>query len=154
MASYQYVYHMDGVLKTYFGGKKTFENIRLSFLPGVKIGVVGVNGSGKSTLLRIMAGQDKDFSGEARAAKGATVGYLPQEMGCGSGMTCWRRLREWQDAGVWQRLHELLLAKLNEADRIDWSRAAIDSSHVRAFGGAKRPARAPSTARDAAPSTT
>jgi transposase len=80
--------------------------------------------------------------------------YLPQEMGCGSGMTCWRRLREWQDAGVWQRLHELLLAKLNEADRIDWSRAAIDSSHVRAFGGAKRPARAPSTARDAAPSTT
>jgi transposase len=61
--------------------------------------------------------------------------YLPQEMGCGSGMTCWRRLREWQEAGVWQRLHELLLAKLNEADRIDRSRAAIDSSHVRAFGG-------------------
>jgi transposase len=61
--------------------------------------------------------------------------YLPQEMGLGSGMTCWRRLREWQQAGVWQRLHELLLAKLNEADRIDWSRAAIDSSHVRAFGG-------------------
>ena len=58
--------------------------------------------------------------------------YLPQEMGCGSGMTCWRRLREWQEAGVWQRLHELLLAKLNQADRIDWSRAAIDSSHVRA----------------------
>lgn len=49
--------------------------------------------------------------------------YLPQEMGCGSGMTCWRRLREWQQAGVWQQLHELLLAKLNEADRIDWSRS-------------------------------
>jgi transposase len=80
--------------------------------------------------------------------------YLPQEMGCGSGMTCWRRLREWQEAGVWQRLHELLLAKLNEADRIDWSRAAIDSSHVRAFGGAPRPARARSTAPGAAPSTT
>ncbi|SEH63699.1 energy-dependent translational throttle protein EttA [Paracoccus alkenifer] len=79
MASYQYVYHMDGVSKTYPGGKKTFENIRLSFLPGVKIGVVGVNGAGKSTLLRIMAGIDKDFSGEAWAAKGATVGYLPQE---------------------------------------------------------------------------
>jgi transposase len=52
--------------------------------------------------------------------------YLPQEMGCGSGVTCWRRLREWQEAGVWQRLHELLLAKLHEADLIDWSRAAID----------------------------
>src|SRR6476469_150538 len=60
---------------------------------------------------------------------------LPQEMGCGSGMTCWRRLREWQQAGVWQRLHELLLAKLHEGDRIDWSRAAIDSSQIRAFGG-------------------
>lgn len=79
MASYQYVYHMDGVSKTYPGGKKCFENIRLSFLPGVKIGVVGVNGAGKSTLLRIMAGSDRDFSGEAWAAKGAKVGYLPQE---------------------------------------------------------------------------
>ncbi|THD85063.1 energy-dependent translational throttle protein EttA [Aliigemmobacter aestuarii] len=79
MASYQFVYHMDGVSKTYPGGKKCFENIRLNFLPGVKIGVVGVNGAGKSTLLRIMAGIDKDFTGEAWAAKGATVGYLPQE---------------------------------------------------------------------------
>jgi transposase len=65
--------------------------------------------------------------------------YLPQEMGCGSGMTCWRRLHEWQQQGVWQRLHELLLAKLREIDRIDWSRAAIDSSHVRAVGGASKP---------------
>jgi ATP-binding cassette ChvD family protein len=79
MASYQYVYHMDGVSKAYPGGKKCFENIRLNFLPGVKIGVVGVNGSGKSTLLRIMAGLDKDFQGEAWAAKGVRVGYLPQE---------------------------------------------------------------------------
>ena len=79
MASYQYVYHMDGVSKTYPGGKKCFENIRLSFLPGVKIGVVGVNGAGKSTLLRIMAGLDKDFTGAAWAAKDARVGYLPQE---------------------------------------------------------------------------
>ncbi|ETX28449.1 energy-dependent translational throttle protein EttA [Roseivivax isoporae] len=79
MASYQYVYHMDGVSKTYPGGKKCFENIRLSFLPGVKIGVVGVNGAGKSTLMKIMAGIDKDFSGEAWAAEGARVGYLPQE---------------------------------------------------------------------------
>ena len=68
--------------------------------------------------------------------------HLPQEMGCGSGMTCWRRLQEWQQAGVWQRLHELLLAKLNQADRIDWSRAVIDSSHVRAVGGASTPVQA------------
>ncbi|SMR73021.1 ATP-binding cassette protein, ChvD family [Aliiroseovarius halocynthiae] len=79
MAAYQYVYHMDGVSKTYPGGKKCFENIRLSFLPGVKIGVVGVNGTGKSTLMRIMAGIDKEFQGEAWAAEGAKVGYLPQE---------------------------------------------------------------------------
>jgi len=78
MASYQYVYHMDGLTKAY-GNKKVFENIRLSFLPGVKIGVVGVNGSGKSTLLKIMAGLDKEFAGEAWAAEGVRVGYLPQE---------------------------------------------------------------------------
>ena len=79
MAAYQYVYHMDNVSKTYPGGKKCFENIKLNFLPGVKIGVVGVNGSGKSTLLRIMAGMDTDFQGEAWAAKGVKVGYLAQE---------------------------------------------------------------------------
>ncbi|SHI89682.1 energy-dependent translational throttle protein EttA [Wenxinia saemankumensis] len=79
MAAYQFVYHMDGVSKTYAGGKKVFENIRLNFLPGVKIGVVGVNGAGKSSLLRIMAGLDKDFTGEAWSAEGANVGYLPQE---------------------------------------------------------------------------
>jgi transposase len=60
---------------------------------------------------------------------------LPCEMNCGCGMTCWRRLRDWQQAGVWDRLHELLLAELNEADKIDWSRAAADSSLLRAVGG-------------------
>ncbi|NJS38705.1 MAG: energy-dependent translational throttle protein EttA [Rhodobacteraceae bacterium] len=79
MASYQYVYHMENVSKTYPGGKKCFESIHLNFLPGVKIGVVGVNGAGKSTLLKIMAGMDTDFKGEAWAAKGAKVGYLAQE---------------------------------------------------------------------------
>ncbi len=79
MASYQYVYHMSDVSKAYPGGKKCFENVHLNFLPGVKIGVVGVNGSGKSTLLKIMAGMDTDFKGEAWAAKGARVGYLAQE---------------------------------------------------------------------------
>lgn len=64
---------------------------------------------------------------------------LPREMGCGCGMTCWRRLRDWQKAGVWQRLWELLLNTLGRADAIDWSRALIDSSSVRAvFGGSAR----------------
>jgi transposase len=79
--------------------------------------------------------------------------HLPQEMGCGSGMTCWRRLHEWQWAGVWQGLHEVLLAKLHEADRIDWSRAVVDSSHVPAVLGGSRPARAQSIGARAAPST-
>ncbi len=79
MSKYEYVYHMEGVSKTYPGGKKCFENINLSFLPGVKIGVVGVNGAGKSTLMKIMAGLETEFGGEAWAAKGVSVGYLPQE---------------------------------------------------------------------------
>ncbi|MEQ9143719.1 MAG: energy-dependent translational throttle protein EttA [Parvibaculaceae bacterium] len=79
MASYQYVYVMDGLSKTYPGGKQVFSDIRLSFLPGAKIGVVGVNGAGKSTLLRVMAGVDKDFTGDAWAADGVKVGYLAQE---------------------------------------------------------------------------
>jgi transposase len=78
--------------------------------------------------------------------------YLPQEMGCGSGVTCWRRLREWQEAGLWQRLHEVLLARLRQADLIDWERAVVDSSHVRAVGGARRRDQAPLTAPEAAPS--
>lgn len=65
--------------------------------------------------------------------------YLPQEMGCGSGMTCWRRLHAWQEQGIWQEVFETLLAYLNEADAIDWSRAVADSASVRAvFGGSKR----------------
>ncbi len=79
MASYQYVYVMDGLSKAYPGGKQVLDNIRLSFLPGVKIGVVGLNGAGKSTLLRIMAGTDKEYQGEAWAAEGVKVGYLQQE---------------------------------------------------------------------------
>ena len=66
---------------------------------------------------------------------------LPQEMGCGSGMTCWRRLKEWHEAGVWGRLHRTLLDRLGEADEIDWSRASLDSAAVPAPGGAKGRAR-------------
>jgi transposase len=67
--------------------------------------------------------------------------YLPLEMGCGSGMTCWRRLRDWQQRGVWQRLHRLLLNQLREANKIDWTRAVVDSTSVRAVFGGRRPAR-------------
>ena len=79
MAGPQYVYHMQGVSKTYPGGKKVFENIHLSFLPNAKIGVVGANGAGKSTLLKIMSGVETEFNGEAWSADGVKVGYLPQE---------------------------------------------------------------------------
>ena len=66
---------------------------------------------------------------------------LPLEMGCGSGVTCWRRLRDWQAAGVWERLHRELLRRLQDANRIDWSRAALDSSTIAAKKGAPRPGR-------------
>jgi sulfate-transporting ATPase len=79
MASYQYVYVMKDLTKAFPGGREVFRGITLSFLPGVKIGVLGVNGAGKSTLLKIMAGLDTDFGGEAWAAQGARVGYLEQE---------------------------------------------------------------------------
>jgi ATP-binding cassette ChvD family protein len=79
MASYQYVYVMKQLGKTYPGGKQVLKDIWLSFLPGVKIGVIGLNGAGKSTLLKIMAGMEKEFTGEAWAAEGARVGYLSQE---------------------------------------------------------------------------
>ncbi|HEY1637393.1 MAG TPA: ATP-binding cassette domain-containing protein, partial [Rhizomicrobium sp.] len=79
MAGPQYVFVMKGLSKTYPGGRQVLKDIWLSFYPGAKIGIVGVNGSGKSTLMRIMAGQDKEFTGEAWAADGVRTGYLPQE---------------------------------------------------------------------------
>ncbi|WP_119168975.1 energy-dependent translational throttle protein EttA [Algihabitans albus] len=79
MASYQYVYSMQGLSKTYPGGKTVVKDVHLNFLPGAKIGVLGLNGTGKSTLLRIMAGEDTEFNGEAWPAKDAKVGYLHQE---------------------------------------------------------------------------
>ena len=79
---------------------------------------------------------------------------LPQELGCGSGMTCWRRLNAWQRAGVWQQLHEMLLSQLQTHDQIDWSRAAIDSASVRAVLGAKPPVPTPLIAPKPAANTT
>lgn len=80
--------------------------------------------------------------------------HLPQELGFGSGMTYWRRLRDWNKAGIRQRLHEVLLAELNAAARLDWSRAVVDSSHVRAPKGGSTRARRQSTGDGPAPSTT
>src|ERR1700709_2332389 len=79
MAAYQYVYVMKDLTKAYPGGREVFKGITLSFLPGVKIGVLGGNGAGKSTLLKIIAGIEKEYGGEAWAAEGAKVGYLAQE---------------------------------------------------------------------------
>lgn len=70
---------------------------------------------------------------------------LPKELGCGSGMSCWRYLRDWHEAGVWQKIHEVMLARLHEADRIDWTRAVADSSSVRAVLGGRKSARIPRT---------
>ncbi len=77
---------------------------------------------------------------------------LPMEMGCGSGMTCWRRLHEWQRAGVWEKLHRVLLDRLGQAHAIDWSRAAVDSASVPANKGARRPGRTRRTVGSRAPS--
>src|ERR687890_1258196 len=79
---------------------------------------------------------------------------LPRELGCGSGVTCWRRLRDWQEAGVWERLHTRLLNWLGDEAAVDWSRASLDSVSVRAKRGAKRSGRTRPTAASPAPSTT
>ena len=133
MASYQYVYHMDGVSKTYPGGKKCFENIRLSFLPGVKIGVVGVNGAGKSTLMKIMAGLDKEFTGEAWAAEGARVGYLPQEPHLDETLTVRENvmLGVSEKKGVLDRYNELAMNYSDEtADEMAELQDKIDAENL------------------------
>jgi ATP-binding cassette ChvD family protein len=91
----QHIFQMQGLTKAYPGGKKVFENIWLSFYPDAKIGVVGVNGSGKSTLLKIMAGIDKEFSGEAKAAQGTKMGYLEQEPNLDPTKTVWENAIAW-----------------------------------------------------------
>ena len=94
MAGYQYIYVMKGLSKTFTGGREILKNIHLSFLPGAKIGVLGSNGSGKSTLLNIMAGVDKQFSGEAWAAENIKVGYLTQEPRLEAGKTVYEVVME------------------------------------------------------------
>src|SRR5215204_94363 len=96
MATYQYIYVMKGLRKTYPGGREVLRDIWLSFLPGAKIGVLGLNGAGKSTLLKIMAGQDTEFLGEAFLAQGNSAGYLSQE----PALDATKTVREIVDEGV------------------------------------------------------
>jgi ATP-binding cassette ChvD family protein len=104
----QYIFQMQGLTKSYPGGKKVFENIWLSFYSDAKIGVVGVNGSGKSTLLKIMAGMDKEFSGEAKAADGTKMGYLEQEPHLDDSKTVWENVISWcEEKKIFDRYNEV-----------------------------------------------
>ncbi|MFZ4068267.1 MAG: ATP-binding cassette domain-containing protein, partial [Phenylobacterium sp.] len=103
----QYIFQMQGLTKVYPGGKKVFENIWLSFYADAKIGVVGVNGSGKSTLLKILAGQDKEFNGEAKAADGVKMGYLEQEPHLDTALNVRQNVESWCE-------EKRLLARFNE----------------------------------------
>ncbi|PLR28466.1 energy-dependent translational throttle protein EttA [Caulobacter zeae] len=110
----QYIFQMQGLTKAYPGGKKVFENIWLSFYSDAKIGVVGVNGSGKSTLLKVMAGLDKEFSGEAKAADGVKRGYLPQEPQLDPTLDVWGNvIADCEDKKVFDKYNELA-AQLGE----------------------------------------
>jgi ATP-binding cassette ChvD family protein len=110
----QYIFQMQGLTKAYPGGKKVFENIWLSFYPDAKIGVVGVNGSGKSTLLKIMAGIDKEFSGEARAAEGTKMGYLEQEPHLDPNLNVWDNVIAWCDEKKTFDRYNAIAAELGE----------------------------------------
>jgi ATP-binding cassette ChvD family protein len=110
----QYIFQMQGLSKTYPGGKKVFENIWLSFYPDAKIGVVGVNGSGKSTLLKIMAGIDTEFTGEAKALEGTKMGYLEQEPQLDEQLNVWGNVIAWcEEKKIVDRYNEVA-AKLGE----------------------------------------
>ena len=118
----QYIFQMQGLSKTYPGGKKVFENIWLSFYPDAKIGVVGVNGSGKSTLLKIMAGLDKEFNGEARAADGVRMGYLEQEPHLDPALDVWGNAIAWCEEKKVFDAFNAVAAKLGE----DYSDALME----------------------------
>ncbi len=110
----QYIFQMQGLTKAFPGGKKVFENIWLSFYPDAKIGVVGVNGSGKSTLLKIMAGIDKEFSGEAKAADGTKMGYLEQEPHLDPALDVWGNVIAWCEEKKLFDQYNAVAAKLGE----------------------------------------
>jgi ATP-binding cassette ChvD family protein len=110
----QYIYQMQGLTKAFPGGKKVFENIWLSFYSDAKIGVVGVNGSGKSTLLKIIAGLDKEFTGEAKAADGVKMGYLEQEPHLDDTKTVWENAIAWCDEKQILDRYNAIAAELGE----------------------------------------
>ena len=110
----QYIFQMQGLSKTFPGGKKLFENVWLSFYPDAKIGVVGVNGSGKSTLMKIMAGIDTEFTGEARAADGAKMGYLEQEPQLDEQLNVWGNVIAWCEEKKLVDRYNAVAAKLGE----------------------------------------
>jgi ATP-binding cassette ChvD family protein len=110
----QYIFQMQGLTKAFPGGKKVFENIWLSFYSDAKIGVVGVNGSGKSTLLKIMAGLDKEFSGEAKAADGVKMGYLEQEPHLDPALDVWGNVIAWCEEKKLFDQYNAIAAKLGE----------------------------------------
>jgi ATP-binding cassette ChvD family protein len=110
----QYIFQMQGLSKTWPGGKKVFENIWLSFYPDAKIGVVGVNGSGKSTLLKIMAGMDTEFTGEAKAYEGTKMGYLEQEPHLDEQLDVWGNVIAWCEEKKIVDRYNAVAAKLGE----------------------------------------
>ncbi|MCG9915818.1 MAG: energy-dependent translational throttle protein EttA [Phenylobacterium sp.] len=110
----QHIFQMQGLTKAYPGSKKVFENIWLSFYPDAKIGVVGVNGSGKSTLLKIMAGIDKEFTGEARAADGVKMGYLEQEPHLNNDLDVWGNVISWCEEKKIFDAYNAVAAKMGE----------------------------------------
>ena len=132
----QFIYHMQGLTKAFSGGKKVLENINLSFYPDAKIGVLGPNGAGKSTLLRIMAGLDKDWSGEAWVAEGARVGYLSQEPQLDSNKTVRENVMEGVAANqaILDRYNELAMNYSDEtAEKIDLAvKRLIDEAYAKA----------------------
>jgi len=133
MAAYQYVYVMDRLSKTYAGGKQVLKDIRLSFLPGAKIGIVGVNGSGKSTLLKIMAGIDKEYQGDAWAAEGVKVGYLEQEPQLDASKTVFENVMEGvaDKKSLMDRYNELAMNYSDEtADEMAQLQDEIDAQNL------------------------
>ncbi|GGE41918.1 energy-dependent translational throttle protein EttA [Agaricicola taiwanensis] len=129
----QFAYFMQGLSKTYSGGKKVLDNIHLQFYPDAKIGILGVNGAGKSTLLRIMAGTDKDYTGEAWAAQGIRVGYLPQEPRLDDSKTVRQNVEEGVAAkrAILDRYNELMMNYSDEtADESAKLQDEIDSQNL------------------------